>query len=166
MPYSIRTATAADVPHIVHHREQMFRDMGTACDYAAMAEACTHWCADAVEAGTYRGWMAEDQDRVIGGGGLIVMPWSPGPMRLDPRCAFVFNVYVERPYRRQGLARALMAAMHAWCAEAGIERLALNASRAGQRVYEELGYAAVDEPMMRLDLPPARGTIGPTWRRP
>lgn len=151
---AIRPATPNDIPHIVHHREQMFREMGTVCDYLAMAEACTRWYAAAVPAGTYRGWMIEaDEGLVVGGGGLIVMPWSPGPTRLDPRCAFVYNVYVEPPRRGRGLGRRLMEAMHAWCRSEGIERLALNATDAGRRVYEGLGYTVTPEPMMRLDLP-------------
>lgn len=150
--YRIRVATPLDVPSIVHHRESMFRDMGTECDYAAMAEACTKWYEQALPSGTYRGWMIEHDGAVVGGGGLIVMPWSPGPLRFDPRCAFVFNVFVEPPHRGRGLALALMQAIHAWCSAEGIERLALNASEAGRPLYGRLGYAAVSEPMMRLDL--------------
>ncbi len=89
---------------------------------------------------------------VVGGGGLIVMPWSPGPLRFDPRMAFVYNVYVEPAHRGRELARRLMDAMHAWCRSAGVERLALNATAAGERVYTSLGYAVTPEPMMRLDL--------------
>jgi GNAT superfamily N-acetyltransferase len=159
MTHVIRPATVDDVPDIVHHREQMFREMGTHCDYARMAEACAAWYLDAVPAGTYRGWMIEDQTGgpgtvapVVGGGGLIVMPWSPGPLRFDPRMAFVYNVYVQPAHRGRELARRLMETMHAWCRSEGIERLALNATDAGKRVYASLGYAATLEPMMRLDL--------------
>jgi GNAT superfamily N-acetyltransferase len=152
MTYIIRAASAADIPHIVHHREQMFREMGTECDYAAMAEACTRWYGEALPTGTYRGWMAEHGGRVIGGGGMIVMPWSPGPSRLDPRMAWVYNVFVEPAHRGHGLARRLLEDMHACCREQGIERLALNATAAGARVYRDLGYTSPDEPMMRLDL--------------
>lgn len=152
MSYTIRIALPADIPHIVRHREQMFREMGTACDYAAMADACARWYAEALPAGTYRGWMAEHENRVIGGGGMIVMPWSPGPSRFDPRMAWVYNVFVDRSHRGRGVARRLMQAMHAWCRAAGIERLALNATAAGARVYRELGYSIPHEPMMRLDL--------------
>ena len=151
--YVVTPATAADIPHVVHHREQMFREMGTACDFAAMADACARWYADAIPAGTYRGWLVHtDTGEVVGGGGLIVMPWSPGPSRWDPRCAFVYNVYVERAHRGRGLARRSMEAMHEWCRAEGIERMALNATEAGRRVYESLGYAVTPEPMMRLDL--------------
>ena len=161
MTHVIRPATVDDVPHIVHHREQMFREMGTECDYARMAEECSAWYLNAVPAGTYRGWMIEDHTAgagagemtgVVGGGGLIVMPWSPGPLRFDPRMAFVYNVYVEPAHRGRELARRLMDAMHAWCRSAGVERLALNATAAGERVYTSLGYAVTPEPMMRLDL--------------
>lgn len=152
MSYTIRVASAADIPHIVHHREQMFREMGTACDYAAMADACTRWYGEALPTGTYRGWMVERGGQVVGGGGMIVMPWSPGPSRFDPRMAWVYNVFVEPAHRGHGLGRRLMEAMHAWCRTQGIERLALNATAAGARVYRDLGYTSPDEPMMRLDL--------------
>jgi GNAT superfamily N-acetyltransferase len=153
MGYTIRAASVADIPHVVHHRERMFREMGTVCDYAAMADACTRWYIEALPAGTYRGWMAETDGRVIGGGGLIVTPWSPGPSRFDPRMAWVYNVFVEPAHRGRGVARRLMEAMHAWCREHRIERLALNATEAGARVYRTQGYSVVPDPMMRLDLP-------------
>jgi hypothetical protein len=35
--YSIRPATLADIHHIVQHRAEMFRDMGIAADFDAMA---------------------------------------------------------------------------------------------------------------------------------
>ena len=161
MTHVIRPAAVDDIPHIVLHREQMFREMGTECDYAAMADACTRWYLEAVPAGIYRGWMVEEHGggshagevtRVVGGGGLIVMPWSPGPFRFDPRMAFVYNVYIHPPHRGRDLAKRLMHEMHAWCRSEGIERLALNASPAGQPLYTGLGYAVTPEPMMRLDL--------------
>ena len=152
MDYAIRAASAADITTIVHHREQMFRDMGTVCDYEAMAQACTRWYQDALPAGTYRGWLVDAGGTVVGGSGLIVMPWSPGPSRLDPRMAWIYNVFVEPAHRGRGLARRLMDTMHAWCREQGIERLALNATEAGARVYRRLGYTPQHEPMLRLDL--------------
>ena len=42
---------------------QMFREMGTECDYARMAEECSAWYLNAVPAGTYRGWMIEATPR-------------------------------------------------------------------------------------------------------
>ena len=75
---------------------------------------------------------------------------------MDPRCGFVFNVYVDVPHRKQGLARRLMEAIHDWCRGEGIERLVLNASLFGEPLYRSMGYLRTEEPMMRLRLTDAK----------
>ena len=153
MAHAIRPATIADIPHIVSHREQMFRDMSIAAEFDDMRAALELWLRHALPAKTYLGWMAVAGDgNVAGGSGLIVMPWPPGPMSMDPRCAMVFNVYTHPSHRKQGLARKLMDAMHEWCRDEGIERVVLNASSFGHSLYESMGYVVAEEPMMRLRL--------------
>ena len=96
MSYTIRPATIADIPHIVSHREQMFRDMGIPAEFEDMAAATELWLRHAIPSHTYRGWMATAANgEIAGGSGLLVIPWPPGPMTLDPRCGFVFNVYTH-----------------------------------------------------------------------
>jgi GNAT superfamily N-acetyltransferase len=153
MIYDIRPATVDDIEHLVAHREQMFRDMGIAADFEAMAHATRRWLLRAIPAGEYRGWVSvTDAGAVIAGGGLIVIPWPPGPFQMDPRCGFVFNVYTDPAHRQQGVGRRLMDAMHAWCRAEGIERVVLNASTFGRQLYADMGYVVSDEPMMRLRL--------------
>ena len=153
MNYSVRPATIDDIPHVVTHRAQMFRDMGIPAEFSAMAAATTAWLATALPDGTYRGWVAATPDgAVVAGGGLIVIPWPPGPFSMDPRCGFVFNVYTDRAHRKQGLGHRLMEAMHDWCRGEGIERVVLNASTFGQSMYAAMGYVVADEPMMRIRL--------------
>jgi GNAT superfamily N-acetyltransferase len=153
MAYSIRPATIADVPHIVQHRELMFREMGIAAEFEDMSIAMDLWLRHAIPAKTYLGWIAESAGgEVAAGGGLIVIPWPPGPMTMDPRCGFVFNVYTAGPHRKHGLARRLMEAMHDYCRAEGIERVVLNASTFGKPLYDMMGYVVADEPMMRMRL--------------
>lgn len=142
---NIRPATIADVAHIMRHREGMFRDMGLELDYAAMTAAFEPWVRDALSSGVYRGWLAEGADgTVVGGAGLTVIPWPPGPQDRSGRCAFVYNVYVSSEHRRRGLARRLMKTLHAWCRGEGIRLVGLNASDAGQPLYESMGYRKVN----------------------
>ena len=149
--YTIRPATLADVPHIVGHRGAMFREMGIAAKFEDMAAATERWLRHAIPSRTYRGWMAAtDGGEVAAGGGLIVIPWPPGPMTIDPRCGFVFNVYTEPAHRTHGLGRRLMEAIHEHCRAEGIERVVLNASTFGKPLYDSMGYVVTDEPMMRL----------------
>jgi GNAT superfamily N-acetyltransferase len=151
--YSIRPATLADIPHIVQHRELMFREMGIPAAFAEMAVAVDGWLREAIPSQTYLGWIAEsNRGEIAAGGGLIVIPWPPGPMTMDPRCGFVFNVYTAAAHRQQGLARRLMNAMHGYCRHEGIERVVLNASTFGKPLYDSMGYVVTEEPMMRLRL--------------
>lgn len=149
--YAIRPATIADIPHIVEHRAAMFRDMAIPAEFADMAIATDLWLRHAIPSKTYRGWIAAtDHGAVAAGGGLIVIPWPPGPMTMDPRCGFVFNVFTEPSHRKQGLARRLMDAMHEHCRAEGIERVVLNASTFGKPLYESMGYVVANEPMTRI----------------
>jgi GNAT superfamily N-acetyltransferase len=153
MAYDIRVTTVDDIGHVVAHRDQMFRDMGIPAEFDAMARATRQWLLNAIPSGEYRGWLGVAADgSVAAGGGLIVIPWPPGPFSMDPRCGFVFNMYTDPAHRKQGLGRRLMEAMHDWCGAQGIERVVLNASTFGQPLYEAMGYVVAEEPMMRIRL--------------
>jgi GNAT superfamily N-acetyltransferase len=151
--YLIRSAVLADIPLIVDHRARMFREMGIPAQFDDMAAAMESWLRHAIPSKTYLGWVATTRlGEVAAGGGMIVIPWPPGPISMDPRCGFVFNVYTEAAHRKQGLARRLMDSMHAYCRTEGIERIVLNASTFGQPLYASMGYVVANEPMMRLKL--------------
>ena len=153
MAYSIRPATIGDIPHIVSHRAQMFRDMAIPAEFESMAAATALWLEHAIPSHTYRGWVAcTGTGEVVAGGGLIVIPWPPGPITTDPRCGFIFNVYTQPAHRKQGLAKRLMDAIHQWCRGEGVERVVLNASTFGKPLYDAMGYVVAEEPMMRLRL--------------
>jgi GNAT superfamily N-acetyltransferase len=118
-----------------------------------MAAATERWLRHAIPSKTYLGWIAEiPHGPVAAGGGLLIIPWPPGPLTMDPRCGFIFNVYTHPAHRQQGLARRLMDAMHDYCRAEGIGRVVLNASVFGKPIYEAMGYVVSDEPMMRFRL--------------
>ena len=148
----IRPATLDDVDALVHHRIGMFTDMGLTFDASAVDRAFRIWLADAMPTGIYRAWVAEDDASIVAGGGITILPWPPGPRSLGTRKAFVYNVYTEPSHRHRGLARTIMNAIHAWCRDNGIGKIALNASTDGQALYESMGYAATASPMMFLSL--------------
>jgi len=151
--YRIRPATLDDVEALVHHRIAMFRDMGTTMDAELVAPAFRDWVARMLVAGTFRGWLVETPEgEIVGGGGITVLPWPPGPMSTGDRLAFVYNIYTEPPHRRRGLARRVMETIHTWCRESGIHLVALNSSAEGQPLYESLGYQVRTNPMMIREL--------------
>jgi GNAT superfamily N-acetyltransferase len=154
MTYTIRPATTTDIGVLVEHREKMFREMGWQGAYADMALHYGRWLDDTIPSGAYVGWVAtpEGDSTIVSSAGVLVVPWTPGPFAMDPRLAWIVNVYTDHAHRRRGLARRLMNEMHDWCRSQGIERTALNASAPGQPIYESMGYTLAVEPMMRLGL--------------
>jgi GNAT superfamily N-acetyltransferase len=150
--YMVRPATLDDADILVHHRIAMFSDMGVPVEPSVAGEF-RNWLAEMMGAGTYRAWLLEtDRGEVVSGGGLPILPWPPGPRSTEGRLAFVCNVYTEPGQRRRGHGRLIMSAIHAWCREAGIQVVALNASRFGLSLYTSMGYREAPNPMMFLGL--------------
>jgi GNAT superfamily N-acetyltransferase len=150
--YRVRRATLGDEETLVRHRVRMFDEMGLDFDHAALGRAFGEWMRREIPAGVYYAWLVEQADAVVAGGGLTVLSWPPGPRYHEGRVAFVYNVYTEPPFRRRGVARLVMDAMHGWCRAQGIRSIVLNASRFGQPLYEDMGYRMTDSPMMFLAL--------------
>lgn len=151
--YRVRPATLDDADVLVRHRIGMFSDMGVAMNVPALEKAFRAWLHEMMPAGSYRAWLVETAaGAVVGGGGITILPWPPGPQYPGDRLAFVYNVYTDASHRRRGLARLVMDAIHTWCREAGITSMALNASRDGQPLYKAMGYAESPSPMMFLPI--------------
>jgi GNAT superfamily N-acetyltransferase len=147
--YHVRTASLADADTLIAHRVAMFADMGIEMETAAsINKAFRAWLAESMPAGVYRAWVAEADARIVGGAGITVLPWPPGPLYLGDRLAFVYNVYTEPAHRHRGVAQLVMGAIHEWCRAEGIASLALNTSPDGRRLYEGLGYRESPSPMM------------------
>jgi GNAT superfamily N-acetyltransferase len=149
--YRVRTATLDDVDTLVRHRVEMFTDMGVPLDVPSLDAAFRTWLAAMMPAGTYRAWCVETgAGDIAAGGGIVTLPWPPGPRYMGDRLAFVYNVYTEPAHRRRGVGRLLMTAIHAWCRDAGITSMALNTSSDGRALYESMGYQVTPNPMMFL----------------
>jgi len=144
----IRGARLEDVAEIVRHRRRMYEDMGERDTRAldAMQASTSAFLEKALSAGVFRGWMAETRaGRVVAGGGMMIVPWLSRPADPEPRRAWILNVYTEREYRRQGIARRLMQTMVEWCRQAGFQSVSLHASDDGRPLYESLGFKPTEE---------------------
>jgi GNAT superfamily N-acetyltransferase len=151
----IRRASQDDAPVVAEHRVSMFRDMGSAepSIEAALREAVAAQIGEAMAAGEYVAWLAHrpgEPKRVVGGAGvqlrrLLPRPDADGRRVLIGREGIVLNVYVERDYRRRGVARHLMEAIISWVPETDIVWLVLHASDEGRPLYERMGFEPTNE---------------------
>ncbi len=150
---SIRPATVDDIPTLLHHRRSMWWDMGRRDEaiLAMLEPAAQEYFSAAVPDGSYRGFLAVNQEgKVIGGAGIVISPWPGQFHQPQPKRAMILNMYVERDYRRRGIGRALMETMIAWCRKNQFSAVGLHASEEGRPLYEKMGFRPTNE--MRLDL--------------
>jgi GNAT superfamily N-acetyltransferase len=153
MEYVIREAGAADFAHLVYHRRTMFAEMGLgdAASLDRVEEASKKYFAQALQHGTYKGWLAEAAGgAVIGGGGLVLACWPGYPGETLAQRAWILNMYTEPAARGQGVAKRLLHVMIEWCRNNGFSNVSLHASDAGRPIYESFGFQPTNE--MRLKL--------------
>lgn len=150
--FTIRLATVADISTLIYHRRSMWLDMGRRGESAfeVMEAAADEYFKVAIPSGAYRGYLAESHGKVVGGGGVVISPWPGQLNQRKPYRAMILNIYVEKEYRRRGIARAIMEALIAWCRENDFVNVGLHASEEGRPLYEKLGFKPTNE--MRLEL--------------
>lgn len=148
--WSIRPARVEDIPVLVQFRSAMFRDMGYADEagHAAMNAAALVYLRGAMPAGEYRGWVAEAGGQLIASGAYTCRQVAPSFYNLSGRQAYILSIYTRPEWRRQGIARAIMAALLEDIRAAGIPMAYLTASDEGRPLYLSLGFEEFVE--MRL----------------
>ena len=149
----IREARATDIDLLLHHRREMFREMGYV-DRRVLDECesvSREYFAEALREGWFRAWLAETEEGLVaGGGGVLLAPWPGGTSGGPPRRAWILNVYVEPAWRRRGIARGILLTAIQWCRAEGLPHVSLHASAEGRPLYESMGFRPTNE--MRLYL--------------
>lgn len=153
MEIQIRQACPEDLEHILHHRVAMFEEIGFRDPVALhrVEEASRKYFNEALRAGTYVAWLAEDAGgKVVGGGGIVLAAWPGYPGEAHAKRAWILNMYTEPAARRCGVARQLMKTMVEWCRREGYGAVALHASAAGRPLYESMGFQQTNEMSLTL----------------
>jgi len=148
--FTTREASIADAMLITAHRRGMFASMPNPKDAIldAMSHAFEPWVRERIAEGKYLGWMAEQDGRVAGSAGLMIVDWPPHPLHpTGSKRAYLLNVYVEPEFRRRGLAQDLVRRCLAEARKRGIHVVTLHSSDAGRPVYEKLGFYPTSEMM-------------------
>jgi GNAT superfamily N-acetyltransferase len=148
-----REASLADVQLITSHRHAMFAAMPApnlpVLD--AMSSAFEPWVRRRITEGKYLGWIVEEDGRVAGSAGLLILDWPPHALHPNQdRRAYLLNVFVEPAFRRRGIARGLIERCLAEARLLGIRVVTLHASEAGRSVYQAFGFRPTSE-MMYID---------------
>ncbi|MEC4815807.1 MAG: GNAT family N-acetyltransferase [Scytonema sp. PMC 1069.18] len=151
---TIREATAQEDGLIARHFYQMWLDIGL-CDDALNPDwlnITLKFIEQARRDLSYQGFVAEVEGVIVGSASCQLYA-GLYPNVLQPqyrKYGYIWGVYVEPSYRRQGIAKQLTRMTVNYLKAIGCTRVVLNASPSGQPVYESLGFSSSNA--MQLDL--------------
>ncbi len=143
-PLEIRVARPEEDSVIARHFYQMWIDNGLIAEQLEPSwEAITlDYLTQARATLGYQAFVVEVEGQIVGsaGGqrfaGLYPINFTPA-FRRD---GYIWGVYVEPPFRRQGLGTQLTEQVIEHLRSLGCTRIVLNASPSGHSVYEQLGF--------------------------
>ncbi|HVS31041.1 MAG TPA: GNAT family N-acetyltransferase [Thermoanaerobaculia bacterium] len=157
MPFTIRKATAADIPEIERvMRESISGISSRSYDEKAVASSLqyvAHLDRELVDDGTY--FVAEMNGSIVGCGGWSrrAKLYAGGLARgdearlLDPDSepARIRAMFVVPAAERRGVGREILRESESAALQAGFRRLELMAMLSGAAMYRALGYSAVED---------------------
>ncbi|HTL98184.1 MAG TPA: GNAT family N-acetyltransferase [Holophagaceae bacterium] len=147
MDAAIRPARLDDLETLVAHRVAMFQDMayGDEAGLARMAPEFRGLLRSWLTTGQVRGWVAESGGAALGGALLELREALPSPLTAQRVRGYLFNVYVAKEARGQGLARRLTEAALAEARRLGLEMVELHASKDAEALYRGMGFEPTPE---------------------
>lgn len=149
----VREATPEEDSLIAEHFYQMWQDIGVPDDAINpnWLEITLQFIEQARRDLFYKAFMAEVDGGVVGSAscqlysGLYPNVFIPEYRKYG----YIWCVYVEPSYRKQGIAKQLTSATINYLKGIGCTRAVLNASPLGKPVYESLGFS--NSNAMQLD---------------
>ena len=152
--FNIREASAEEDSLIARHFYQLWRDNDVPPEsiQSDWFEITLRFVEHARQELCYKAFLAEIDGQVVGSAGCQLFA-GLYPLALTEqyrKYGYIWGVYVELPYRGQGIAKKLTGMAVDYLKSLGCMRVVLHASPSGKPVYSSLGF--LDSNEMRLDL--------------
>ncbi|MGQ4648986.1 GNAT family N-acetyltransferase [Lyngbya aestuarii] len=151
---NFRESTPQEDSLVAQHSYQLWRDNQVPAHSirSDWLEVMLQFIADARRELYYQAFVAEVDSFIVGSVSCQLFA-GLYPLALTAKYrkyGYIWNVYVESPYRGQGLAKKLTRTACNYLKSLCCTQVILHASPFGRPVYERLGF--VDSNEMRLDL--------------
>ena len=151
---NVRTAKPEENSLIAKHFYQMWQDIGAADDSieSNWLEITQEYIQEARKKLFYQCFIAEVNNQVVGSVSCqIFSGLYPNIFKPEYRKrGYIWGVYVEANYRRQGIAKKLMEEAIAYLKSISCTKIMLHASPQGKCLYSHLSFVQTNE--MGLDL--------------
>jgi len=83
----------------------------------------------------------KDTGKIIGCGGICYQWEMPSPDNSNGSCGYLMNIYTLPEYRKSGVGREVVRFLIQDAKCRGVEKIYLESSEPGKRLYQELGFS-------------------------
>lgn len=148
---TIRFATLADADALAKLRYALRSKPHDIEPGATFLERCRSWMTDHLDQKSWRAWVLEEDQQIVGALWLQVIEKIPNPTDEPEVMAYVTNVFVTEDFRGKGLGSQLLAAALEFCNRENIKTIILWPSEKSRTLYERHGFADAED-LMELNL--------------
>jgi len=148
---AIRAAAPVDVGALARLRWRLYLEQfpDIAEPFDTYRERFLRFAAWALDRDDWRGWVAEDEDEIVGNAWLQTVPRVPAPGRPDPSSmGYLTNMYVAPELRGSGLGGRLLRAVLDHCRAQGFELVLAFPADAAYGFYEHAGFTRERYPLV------------------
>ncbi|MGD1899868.1 MAG: GNAT family N-acetyltransferase [Phormidesmis sp.] len=148
---TIREAVKDDESLVAAHLRSIFPELGFPPESIRKdwLERTTRFIARAREELAYKCFVAEMEGKIVGSASCQILELYPMVSTAYQK-GYIWGVYVDSTYRRQGVATELMRRAASYLEEIGCTQVVLHASDAGEKLYSSLGYEKSNEMVLKL----------------
>ncbi|MDY6940847.1 MAG: GNAT family N-acetyltransferase [Cyanobacteriota bacterium] len=149
---TIREASKDDRVVVAEHLRHIALEVGFSEDsiYPDWLEKTIRFIDRARRELRYKGFIAQIDGKIVGSVSCQVLELYP-MVSWEYQKGYIWGVYVDSAYRRQGIATELMQHAMAYLKEIGCTKALLHASDEGKKLYASLGYQESNEMVFGLD---------------
>ena len=135
----VRPAEKKDIQALAEIRVGFLHDLQYAVDDEACFAQTVHFLEEGLGCLVF-GALAEDTHRVLAAGLLLIQKRPYHPLAQKGLAGEIINMYTNPDDRRQGLGGQVLDALIVKARELGVDKLFLNASDDGYRLYQSRGF--------------------------
>lgn len=118
-------------------------------DLSALEEQNRRYYVENLQSGSHVACLAKRNGEIVGCGGVCFQSEMPSPDNPSGKCAYLMNIYTRPAFRKEGVGEAVVEWLIAQARKIGAQKIYLEATEVGAKLYSKLGFVRMDG-MMKL----------------
>lgn len=144
----IRTATKDDIEDLMNVRQEMLRIVNNLSDSETFDTTLIEQSRNYFLNGKQTTVIAVDKNKIIGCATISYINIMPTYSHSTGNRAHLMNVYTNKNYRRQGIAKQMVSMLIEEAKSKGATEISLDATEDGRPLYKNLGFTENKEAMV------------------